>query len=189
MPGEGSLPTVCWELLEFLDARGPESVPSLDFPERLRSRDILTLCRTEGLVCLSRIPPESPNYDPRRDCWRLNLTERGAAWLAARRLRLTEPSRGQSNNAVGAEDGNVERKLCLLTDAQREVWDALGNGPVTGKELAVEILGKHSAEDSIRKRIQAIRRSGRRIEHKAGVGYYRPDAPPPDTSGAGRESG
>ena len=75
------------------------------------------------------------------------------------------------------------------TDAQREVWDLLENRAMLAKEISVKLFGDGSREDAIRKRIAAARRAGWRIDGVRGLGYFRPDAPPRDPTGPGRESG
>jgi hypothetical protein len=62
-----------------------------------------------------------------------------------------------------------------LTPCQQRVWEALADGKArTAKEIAQML--KRSSEDSVRKRIAAIRAGGRSIAQRRGSGYYRPDA-------------
>jgi hypothetical protein len=65
-----------------------------------------------------------------------------------------------------------------LTDDQKEVWDALDGKALTAKELSMEATGRRDLEDAMRKRVAAIRNTGRVIDNKQGAGYFRPDAPP-----------
>jgi len=65
-----------------------------------------------------------------------------------------------------------------LPDSQQEVWDLLNGEILTAKELAKLVSAAPVSLGSIIKLIQAIRKNGREIVTKRGVGYYRPDAPP-----------
>ena len=76
-----------------------------------------------------------------------------------------------------------------LSPAQQEVWVLLAGEAHLAKELAQKVAGGPVSDDSIRKRIAEMRKKGWHIENQGGVGYYRPDAPPPDQTGAERESG
>lgn len=75
-----------------------------------------------------------------------------------------------------------------LSTAQQEVWDMLAGNALLAKEIAARLTG-HASEDAIRKRIDAIRKLGRKIDNRPGLGYYRPDKPPLDPTGAERASG
>ncbi|MFI4892151.1 MAG: hypothetical protein ACIAQ0_01770 [Phycisphaerales bacterium JB058] len=63
-----------------------------------------------------------------------------------------------------------------LTLDQKRVWDALADGIMSAKEIAQAIGLRASDEDSIRKRIQRMRKSGWKIQRLTGRGYWRPDA-------------
>lgn len=60
-----------------------------------------------------------------------------------------------------------------FTRAQQEIWDALAAGPADAVALSKKILGRNSP-DAIRKRIQDMRRDGRKIGHDR-RGYFRLD--------------
>ena len=62
------------------------------------------------------------------------------------------------------------------SDRQREVWEALDGRALSAQEIADDI---GSTEGSVRQLILEIRKSGRKIERVAGLGYVRPNAPPP----------
>ena len=101
---------------------------------------------------------------------------RASAYAIERALTGDWPLGSRSE---GAETGRRQSGLTLLTDDQRAVWDRLKGRAASGKELAVEILGRSTNEDAIRKRIGRIRRTGRIIANRRGLGFFRPDAPPP----------
>lgn len=63
-----------------------------------------------------------------------------------------------------------------MTELQQSVWNALEGRSLTEKELK-KVIGTGCEVRSVVARIKA---SGRRVENCRGVGYYRPDAPPPD---------
>lgn len=67
-----------------------------------------------------------------------------------------------------------------LTDDQRVIWDLLKGRSLTACQILRELDPNSGiSEEAIRKRISAIRKSGRRIENDRGArGYYRPDALP-----------
>jgi hypothetical protein len=79
--------------------------------------------------------------------------------------------------------------LAPLPPAQKEVWDLLDGRALSAKELARKVAGGPVTEDSIRKRVASIRKTGRMVESTWGLGYYRPDQPPPESTGAPSESG
>ena len=64
-----------------------------------------------------------------------------------------------------------------LSPALQEVWDLLNGRSLTAKELATRLLDDPRSAEAIRKRVEAIRKTGRRIEILPGSGYYRVDAP------------
>lgn len=106
---------------------------------------------------------------------------------AARDRELPEDLSEQEHGAaVGPARSGSERPtepggretLAPLSEVLRSVWDALDGYALTAKEIAVAIRLEARDEDLIRKRIGAIRRTGRQIENRRGLGYYRPDAPP-----------
>jgi biotin operon repressor len=70
-----------------------------------------------------------------------------------------------------------------LPEGLQEVWDALSGRELSAKQLSVALAGNPSV-DAMRKRIQEIRATGRRIETRPGGGYFRPDAPPPSSASA-----
>ena len=78
--------------------------------------------------------------------------------------------------------------LAPLSSAQQQVWNALANCVLGAKEIAGRVDGGLSNAGAVRKLVAAIRRTGRVIEFRRGVGYFRPDAPPPEETGAQRES-
>ncbi len=79
-----------------------------------------------------------------------------------------------------SKTGTASSSQCqpLLTPALQEVWDLLARTILTAKELAAKVAAAPVSEDSIRKRIAAIRRFGRVVKNRRGLGYYRSDAPP-----------
>lgn len=98
-------------------------------------------------------------------------------------------SKGSSGQTNTTDDGTpseqfdheqLNRSPRPLTDAQREVWSLLHGRALTGKEIAQKLEGTIVSEEAIRKRIRAIRESGRQIDSVSGLGYLRPDCPPPD---------
>lgn len=68
----------------------------------------------------------------------------------------------------------------LLSDRQLEIWELLKDQSLTAKEIGrkLELSG-----ESIRQYIKAIRekRGQKAIENTRNRGYWRPDAPPPDS--------
>jgi biotin operon repressor len=95
---------------------------------------------------------------------------------------------GNGSNVNNISDAAGADRMAPLPQAQQEVWDLLENCALTGKEIASKVVGGPASDDSIRKRIEAIRKSGRKIDMQRGLGYYRSDAPPPERAGAQRES-
>ena len=92
---DGTVETLCYRLLDYLDNAGTKyplgSVPIVDLPAELRDNDLLTVCHTRKLVSYCRVPPDAPNYDPAKDCWKLFLSDEGHACLAEHRLRNRTP--------------------------------------------------------------------------------------------------
>lgn len=107
-----------------------------------------------------------------------------ALWLLKEGFNVPDDLKEYANTPLAAKSLVVERNPGFLppplTEALQEVWDALTNRFATAKELAKEILDDALKGDVIRKRIQAIRKTGRGIGHLASLGYFRPDAPPPE---------
>jgi hypothetical protein len=107
-----------------------------------------------------------------------------AKWLLAECYDLPDDLKGHAQVPTNASFPVGERvpgiPLATLTDALQEVWDKLANRFATGKELAKEILGDALRDGVIRKRIAEIRKTGREIRLRPSLGYYRPDAPPPE---------
>lgn len=96
------------------------------------------------------------------------LTARSEAFRAIEKLReldalCTDPCEGKP----------------ALTDQQREIWDLLDGCALSAKEIAVRAGFGFDQGDLIRKRIARIKRQGHAIKNRRGLGYYRPDAPPP----------
>ncbi len=75
------------------------------------------------------------------------------------------------------ESASTAKQLESLSDALQQVLDALEGKILMAKEI-VAIVDPYISEDAIRQRIRKIRKTGRKIYHLPGVGYYRPDAPP-----------
>lgn len=69
----------------------------------------------------------------------------------------------------------AEAVKLVLTDGQKEIWDALANRVLSGKELARTL---DRPEDSIRQQISELRKSGYKVQNRLGRGYFRPDCPP-----------
>lgn len=82
------------------------------------------------------------------------------------------------NYEMPQEDSPLD--VPMLTEAQLEVWSFLDGKALAAKELGKLVVGGPLSEDAIRKRVQAIGRTGRTIAWKRSRGYYRPDSPPPD---------
>ena len=73
---------------------------------------------------------------------------------------------------------NVRTQPLVLTSLQKSILEALN-----GKALNKDDLGRACKVDpSLFYRPGGIKelRDRHKVEHKHGVGYYRPDAPPPD---------
>ncbi|MCH8270794.1 MAG: hypothetical protein IH985_06240 [Planctomycetes bacterium] len=68
----------------------------------------------------------------------------------------------------------------MLSEALLEVWEMLEGKALTARQLGDLVRGKPISEDTIRKRIAAIRRTGLTVVWKSTRGYYRLDSPPPD---------
>ncbi len=75
-----------------------------------------------------------------------------------------------------------------LSPALQEIWALVDGSVLAAKELATQVEGGPVSADSIRKRVASIRQLGRRIEVRRGLGYFRPDKPPPGSNGAEQES-
>jgi biotin operon repressor len=88
---------------------------------------------------------------------------------------LLELARGYDPSSF---DWRSEQEYEPLSEALQEVWGLLEHRSITGKQIAIELLHDPSQEDSIRKRISDIRKTGRTIDNRRGEGYFRPDAPP-----------
>lgn len=84
------------------------------------------------------------------------------------------PDRGELGK--NAQDGQLKP----LTESLQPVWDLLDGRFQTSKDLAKKLLDDPTKQDLIRKRVDAIRKTGRDIKTFTGFGYYRPDAPQPD---------
>lgn len=77
-----------------------------------------------------------------------------------------------------AQDRRSPRGLKMLTPALSEVWSSLDGEVFTAKDVANKI-GKGVTEGHVHKRIQRLKAAGYRIENTRGLGYWRPDRPPP----------
>lgn len=82
-------------------------------------------------------------------------------------------------------DWHSEQEGEPLTEALQEVWDLLEGKAMIGKHIAQKVLGDPTQEDAIRKRISDIRKTGRTIDNRRGVGCFRPDAPPKESGNSG----
>lgn len=102
---------------------------------------------------------------------------------------LLDELRGETSKRSDSSAAAVPGRRAPLSLAQQEVWDLLQGQALLAKEIARKVCGAHNAEDAIRKRIATIRNTGRNIANQRGHGYYRPDAPPTEWTGAERESG
>jgi hypothetical protein len=106
-----------------------------------------------------------------------------AKWLMEECYELPDDLKGHAQVQINANLPVGERVpgilLAPLTDALQETWDKLEYRFATAKELAKEILDDALRGSVIRKRIEAIRKTGRGIGHLGNLGYFRPDAPPP----------
>ena len=117
------------------------------------------------------------------------LDSEAAEWLIAEQYALPDDLKCYAPGRDGM--GGVDSRAAPppLTPALREVWALLEKQALTAKELAPRVDGAPVSEDSIRKRVAALRRSGRAIGTEAALGYYRPDASPPEWTPLVRESG
>jgi len=114
--------------------------------------------------------------------WALQMHEKATRYAEkVCMLVLGDTERNETSTTAANEEGDhrFENPQNLpLPDDQQEIWDLLENHIFTAKQLAKRVLAAPISEEAIRKRIQAIRGSKRKIENKRSVGYYRPDAPP-----------
>lgn len=69
-------------------------------------------------------------------------------------------------------------RLRPLSDDQKQVWDLLAGHIKGSKELSQEIYNDLRHQPAIRKLVQRIRATGRKIVTIGRCGYYRPDSPP-----------
>ena len=120
---------------------------------------------------------------PINDATQKHQSEPGHRWLPARcyRRRTNEADPGEGQSAD-------EKRSPALPPALKEVWDLLENHALTGQELAQRVKRRLATEGAMRKRLSAIRLTGRTIDNKRGFGFYRPDAPPDDLRVGERES-
>jgi biotin operon repressor len=113
------------------------------------------------------------------------LTEAQAAeWLVKEDYDLPDDLK---KYAKSGETVEPNQNKAPLPDAQQAVWDLLKNKAMSAKEIAQALQGGISPE-AIIKRISAIRKNGRKISNQLGRGYWRPDAPPPEDTGAAADS-
>ncbi|MEO1535466.1 MAG: hypothetical protein AAFS11_07890 [Planctomycetota bacterium] len=70
--------------------------------------------------------------------------------------------------------------LTPLTDTQFRIWILLKGKALLGKELAVALGHGADGSSAIAHIIGRMRAKGWVIENARGVGYFRPDAPPPE---------
>ncbi|MHC4159793.1 MAG: hypothetical protein ACYSSO_12025 [Planctomycetota bacterium] len=80
---------------------------------------------------------------------------------------------GLLNNAEKSRSSNLSRQL-------KAVWDLLEGKAMPGKIIASELLNNPRKDNTIAKRISELNDAGCIIKNKRGIGYYRPDAPPPE---------
>ena len=71
------------------------------------------------------------------------------------------------------------RRRSQPTPRQLEIWGLLRGQALFDKKIAEQLSGQ-SSEGSVRNQIKKLRDGGWPIEHSSGIGYYRPDAPPPN---------
>lgn len=168
------------------------TMPQLDmrcWPGRPQPRHFEVLYRLEGgsrprYLVLYRFGTEITDWDYAR----LVTDAVAARWLEEEGFPLDEPLSGASPADPLAASAEAPRAAApeapaatrRLTDDQLEVWNALEGRAFSAKELARTLTGRVQDEELIRKRIQAIRATGRKVLHQRGIGYHRPDAPPPE---------
>lgn len=151
-----------------------EGGPGEDYPEGF-------IFKSEAEMSLEeRIQAHEQLSNPKD--WALQMHEEATKYAEKVRILVlgdTEKN-GPSTTAANKEgDHCFENPQNLpLPDGQQEIWNLLENRIFTTKQLAKEVMAAPISEEAIRKRIQAIRGSERKIENKRSVGYYRPDAPP-----------
>ena len=68
----------------------------------------------------------------------------------------------------------------VMTDGQKRLWDALDGRALAAKELAAE-SELDTSEDTVRQYVLDLRKAGRKIGHRPGRGYFRPNAPPAES--------
>lgn len=95
-------------------------------------------------------------------------------------LRMANCFRGRDASARGEASSKHMTEAGTLTDTQQRVWVALEGRRMIAKHLAVHVYRDVRKSDAVRKHIEAIRKTGRRIENTRMHGYWRPDAPPPE---------
>ncbi|MFM9996709.1 MAG: hypothetical protein ACKVU4_13030 [Phycisphaerales bacterium] len=113
-----------------------------------------------------------------RDYGRILPPERAAAWFEEEGYPLPEDLKA----APPPSRAGASAALIPLSEALSQVWKALDGRAMTAKQLATHLTGRPTDEDAMRKRTEKIRATGRQVLHRAGLGYYRPDAPPPESA-------
>ena len=93
-----------------------------------------------------------------------------AFWLARRAARLAQ----RVDAKADAQEGEAKS---LMTDGQKAVWDALRGSCKSAKELASDV---NTSDVTVRQHIFDLRKADRKILHRPGRGYWRPDAPAPE---------
>jgi hypothetical protein len=122
------------------------------------------------------------------DYARALTSKEAATWLLAEGYELSDELQGEGLCSDSGTDLRPQGQP-PLPPAQKEVWELLNGQALSAKEIAVRVRAAPVSEDSIRKRVAAMRKAGRRVENTLGLGYFRPDAPPQDLTGGQRESG
>jgi len=92
--------------------------------------------------------------------------------------RLPDDLNEFADISSSARNTDVDLQDLPLTEALKEVWDLLDGQILAAKDMAKCVQGAPVSPGAIRKRIEAIRKTGRKILTVRGAGYYRPDAPP-----------
>ncbi len=197
MPHKDDIPRVCYELLSVIHAHG-NPIPFRKLPAELRDIGLLKVCSHRGLIeivlwhessCGSggALPAKGKIVVPLPG-W-VRIYDKGYTSIVQaieRDAKCDDPKRGVHVGSTGRGDiafeewklvsrsGNEstelhEETLEPLPPDQQAVWDLLKGEPLQAKQIAVA-LGNVVGEDAIRKRIEAIRKTGRQINNRRRLG-------------------
>jgi biotin operon repressor len=148
---------------------GNETMPYWDDGQLSRDFDALCFEGSRGykLRVSNTVPPQRYFSVLRTDLFA------ASASAIDRLLEMqTSPIDSGEGAGVAVKPGDPSH----LTRGERDLWQALAGKYVPGKELAHQL---RTSQDSVRRQIHRMRENGFKIENKASLGYWRPDAPPP----------